>query len=575
MNINTFFEWFIPNELRKNEVEFGKAKFVVGMALMLSICVIFFSGLYFKLGQITSGYAILVAGTSLFICAFIVKKGGSLFLVGHIMAITIFVLQIYQISVSGGVRSPAMPWLIVACIIAILVAGLRSGIFWAVLSLIAMCGIYAAELNGVKFAAPYSEAELSLVYFNASTGLLMTLFAFSSIHEIIKNNSVKRLGIERKQSDEMSKSLSSVVNDIKQVMQNISDGNLNDRISINEKENDQLKELKTGFNKQIKMLSNIITGVLQAGNNVNSGVNDLSKSAKRLSDGTVEQAASLEEISSSMDEIERQTKSNNENALQAKQLSSQTQATVGNCNQQMETLLTSMDNINQTSSSVAGVIKVIDEIAFQTNLLALNAAVEAARAGKYGKGFAVVADEVRNLASTSAEAAKNTTELIESSQKEVETGVKNADQTAKLLEDINKVVISVNDLVDEISASSIEQTNGISEINRGLSLVNNVVQENSSISEQTTSAAENLSQQAAQLQNTIRGYAKEAPEQQNQKQPANTPQMSKQPVPTNGRTIFKKLTTDTQKTPFNSKIEGKFVSKRKKIVLDDSEFGRY
>jgi methyl-accepting chemotaxis protein len=237
---------------------------------------------------------------------------------------------------------------------------------------------------------------------------------------------------------------------------------------------------------------------------------ELTTSSQTLANGTTQQAATLEQISASMAEIERRTKTNSDNASRAQQLTNQSLIVVENGSTQMESMLIAMNRINETSAKVAKVIKVIDEIAFQTNLLALNAAVEAARAGKYGKGFAVVAQEVRSLAARSAEAAKNTTELIQSSLAEVQKGVQSADSTAAVLKQILSEINQSNDLINEISEASREQAANVGEINNGLTDVNNVVQQNSSISEQSASASEQLSIQASQLLELMNGFKLES-----------------------------------------------------------------
>ncbi len=248
-----------------------------------------------------------------------------------------------------------------------------------------------------------------------------------------------------------------------------------------------------------KQLNQLVKNSRRTAANVASGSSQLSNSAQSLSTGATEQAASVEEISSSLTQVGAQTKMNSENANQAQIISEKARKTVQQGNQQMEIMVESMKTINDTSSEVSKVIKVIDEIAFQTNLLALNAAVEAARAGKYGKGFAVVAEEVRSLAGRSAEAAKDTTELIEKSIKGVEIGVRNADETANILTEVNISVEKMNDLVSEIASSSLEQTASIEEVNTGLSQVNTVVQQNASISEENASASDELKSQVEQL----------------------------------------------------------------------------
>jgi methyl-accepting chemotaxis protein len=300
-------------------------------------------------------------------------------------------------------------------------------------------------------------------------------------------------------------SLQITITNLNEVLTALARGDLSKRVTAESK--GDLQTLKISTNKSIEMLRQIILGVKTACIQVNTGAEELARSSQSLAAGSSQQAASAEEISASMNELGSQTRTNNENASHAKELTQQTLQVVHNGNEQMEELLTSMKDINDTSSEVSKIIKVIDEIAFQTNLLALNAAVEAARAGKYGKGFAVVAEEVRNLASRSAEAAKNTAELIETSVNRVESGVKNTDKTAVVLGEITTNMEKINDLVSEISSSSKEQTTGIDEVNTGLSQINDVIQNNSSISEQAASAAEELSALAMELQGMMNQFS--------------------------------------------------------------------
>jgi methyl-accepting chemotaxis protein len=296
-------------------------------------------------------------------------------------------------------------------------------------------------------------------------------------------------------------SLEETISEVNSVMEAVADGDFT--LEVKSEQRGDMDRLKKSINRSVEMLGNTIAQVDSASEQVDTGTKQLTQSAQALASGATEQAASLEEISSTTSIIDSQTRANSENAEQARQITNQTLTIVKNGNQKMSEMLASMKEINDTSSNVSKVIKVIDEIAFQTNLLALNAAVEAARAGKYGKGFAVVAEEVRNLAGRSAEAAKSTTELIETSIKEVERGVSNSDQTAAALAEITNTVEKINDLVGEITEASREQTTGIDEINRGLTQINQVVQHNSSISEETASSSDELSAQATELRKLI------------------------------------------------------------------------
>ncbi len=297
--------------------------------------------------------------------------------------------------------------------------------------------------------------------------------------------------------DEFAETLEVAINEINQVMGSISRGDFTENVTGNHQ--GRLDDLKQNINSSIKLLSHAIYRAVTASEEVKSGASELTNSSQSLSDGTTTQAASLQEIASSMDELKHKTKGNSDNSSAAQNLTGETLDVVLIGNKQMEEMQIAMKNINETSSKVSKVIKAIDEIAFQTNLLALNAAVEAARAGKYGKGFAVVAEEVRALAERSAQAAKETTSLITNSIKEVEVGVKSTDETAEVLESITSSVEKVNAFVSEIAVASREQTDGISDINRELDQVSRVIQQSSAIAEETASTSELLSQQSNQL----------------------------------------------------------------------------
>lgn len=180
-----------------------------------------------------------------------------------------------------------------------------------------------------------------------------------------------------------------------------------------------------------------------------------------MAEGSSEQAASLEETSSSLEQIAAQTKQNADNANEANRSVKDSSEMITQGVTSMKRMSSAIEEIMQSSNETSKIVKTIDEIAFQTNLLALNAAVEAARAGEAGKGFAVVAEEVRNLAQRSAEAARSTSELIEISQDNTRHGLTVADEVGSQLGSIQKSSISIDTLVSVIAAASNEQTRGI------------------------------------------------------------------------------------------------------------------
>jgi methyl-accepting chemotaxis protein len=215
-----------------------------------------------------------------------------------------------------------------------------------------------------------------------------------------------------------------------------------------------------------------------------------------LSHGASEQAASLEETSASMIEMASMTRQNAEHSHAAATLMNEVDARVQGSNQALGDMVASMASIRESSQQVAKIIKAIDEIAFQTNILALNAAVEAARAGEAGMGFAVVADEVRNLAQRSAQAARDTTALIEQSIAKAERGNAKVQQVATAISGITDSVTKVKGLVEEVSVASRHQAQGIDQVSQAISQMERVTQTTAATAEESAAASEELTAQA-------------------------------------------------------------------------------
>jgi methyl-accepting chemotaxis protein len=231
----------------------------------------------------------------------------------------------------------------------------------------------------------------------------------------------------------------------------------------------------------------------------------VSSASQSLAEGVSEQAAAVEETSSSLEEMAAMTRQNADNAGQANTLMEEARQVVGSADASMTRMVASMQEIHQASEETSHIIRTIDEIAFQTNLLALNAAVEAARAGEAGAGFAVVADEVRNLAMRAAEAAGNTSALIEKTTQKVREGTTLVEHTSEEFRRVRESALKVAQLIGEIAAASREQTEGIDQINQAMSDMDKVTQQNAASAEESAGASEELSAQAEEMTALVAG----------------------------------------------------------------------
>ncbi len=252
----------------------------------------------------------------------------------------------------------------------------------------------------------------------------------------------------------------------------------------------------------------IIEGLSQSAEAVAAASGQVSGAGQSLAEGSSEQAASIEETSSSLEEMSSIAKQNAGHAGQANTFMTETGQIVERANASMKGLNVSMEEIAKASTETSKIIKTIDEIAFQTNLLALNAAVEAARAGEAGAGFAVVADEVRNLAIRAAEAAKNTTGLIEDTTRKIQQGSEQAADTNRAFQQVTESAAKAAALVNEIAAASSEQAQGASQIAAAVAEMDKVTQSNAATAEEAAAASEEMSAQAEQMNALVRDLIK-------------------------------------------------------------------
>jgi methyl-accepting chemotaxis protein len=264
--------------------------------------------------------------------------------------------------------------------------------------------------------------------------------------------------------------------------------------------------IKVAMNRIIDALNGSLKSIGTVSGEVYNISQQVSSSAQALAQGATEQASSVEELLATINGISSQVNDTAEHATEANSEADDVRTQITQSNEQMQNLISAMGEISNTTSQVEKIVKLIEDIAFQTNILALNAAVEAARAGAAGKGFAVVADEVKNLATKSAAAAEDTTNLIRNTITAVENGMTISTETADLLAGVVGKVDGMANIIDNISTSAESESASISQVVQGLDQVSTVVQANSATAEESAAVSHELATAAQKLQDMVGAF---------------------------------------------------------------------
>lgn len=364
--------------------------------------------------------------------------------------------------------------------------------FW--LLFVVLLVVTVIVMKKIIYAITRPVAELNDVAKNISSGTLKNEISHESGDELGSLAESFRFTCD---------GLDKLVSDLTRLMDEMAKGNFDIKTQAEKNYIGDFKPLLLSIRAMNTNLSDTLSKINEAADQVAGSSEQMSSAAQGLSQGATEQASSVEELAATINDISVHVSETASNARTAREQVENAGRELQQSNESMSHMIQAMQDISHKSSEIGKIIKTIEDIAFQTNILALNAAVEAARAGEAGKGFAVVADEVRNLASKSAEAAKNTTILIEGSIQAVEEGTRIADETAAALAATVESTGNAVDTVVKISQAAEQQAQSIAEVTQGVDQISSVVQTNSATAEESAAASEELASQSQILKGLV------------------------------------------------------------------------